>query len=364
MNRTITTTLTLCALALAAGCGDAFDVTPTAPEIAGDTETASWSASQGDVIERMAKSMAEALADPRFRESLYEEAAEKFTGDTEALYSRLASKQVAGTTWDRALDVEARPHHTERLHFYVYGIEYSNPGEAPLVAVGVEDEDAAVLRAFDPDGNEHELDAQIPPTQTVVVVGLNERIDENGRVREGLVDISRLTQVAADGPGGGGGGGRGGGGGGTGGQRVSPHAETIERIYLIDDNEPWPRGAPEIMMQMSVLKYPSAPWKGSFPDVDDEHRWYNVDHFLFYWYRDPPDNDYGFVAAILWYESDGGFPLKEIELEVPFGGENGGSTTFVFEIEDGDDEMGSAIINFADPLDTVYNTGDIKWEHN
>ena len=81
MNRTITTTLTLCVLVLAAGCGDAVDA-PTAPELTDGEETSAWSASHTSVIERMAKSMAKALADPVARESLYEEAAERFTGDS------------------------------------------------------------------------------------------------------------------------------------------------------------------------------------------------------------------------------------------------------------------------------------------
>lgn len=359
MNRTITTILTLCILVLAAGCGDAF-VPPTAPRITVEEETA-WGDGQASVTERLAKSMAEALADPAFRESLYEEAAEKYTGDTEALYVRLASERVGGTTWENRLDVDARPEDTERLHFYVYGIEYSNPGHAPLVAVGAGDENVRELKAYDSRGNEYAIDAQAPPTQTIVVVGLNERIDAQGQPRE-FADITTLTRVAADAPGGGGG--RGGGGGGTGGNRVAPHSETMERIYLVDDNESWWRGSPEIMMQMNVLKWPNnAAWRGSFPGVNKEHRWYYVDQFLFNWYRDPPNNDYGAVASIMWWEEDGGFPIT-VGVEYPFGGENGGKITFTFEMKSNDQEMGSVLINFEDPLDTVYDTGDIKWEHN
>ena len=362
MNRTITTTLSLCVLALVAGCGDAFDA-PTSPELSDGDETSAWSATQTSVIERMAKSMAKALANPVARESLYEEAAERFTGDTEALYTRLASKRIGGTPWENRLNVDARPEDTERLHFYVYGIEYSSLDHVPLVAVAVEDENAAVLTAFDAQGNEYELDAQIPPTQTVVVVALNERIDENGEPRE-FVDIRSVPHYLADAPGGGGGGG-GGGRGPTGGSRVSPHAETMERIYLIHDNEPWFKGDPEIMMQMNVMAWPSlAAWRGSFRDVNDERRWYHVDRFLFNWYLDPeeePDIDYSSAAAIMWWEEDGG---DLVTVEVKYQWKEGREITFTFTLRDGDDQMGSVLINFADSLDTVYNTGDIKWEHN
>ena len=359
MNRTITTTLTLCVLVLAAGCGDAVDA-PTAPELTDGEETSAWSASHTSVIERMAKSMAKALADPVARESLYEEAAERFTGDTEALYTRLASKRIGGTTWENRFNVDARPEETERLHFHVYGIEYSIPGHVPLVAVGVEDENAAVLKAFDAQGNEYELDAQIPPTQTVVVVALNERIDENGQPRE-FIDNRSL----ADAPCGCGGGGGGGGDGSTGGSRVAPHPETMERIYLIDDNEPWFKGDPEIMMQMNLANLPGyRAWRGPFAMVDEERKWYAVDRYLFDWYRNDEENntDYGDVAAIMWWEEDIGSDLLKVELKYTF--PDGREITFTFSLTDNDDEMGSLIMNFRDPLDRIYDTGDIKWEHS
>lgn len=364
MNRTTTTTLTLCVLALLAGCGDAFDA-PTAPKFTDGEETSAWSASQTSVIERMAKSMAKALADPVARESLYEEAAERFTGDTEALYTRLASKRIGGTPWENRLDVDARPEDTEKLHFFVYGIEYSSPGHVPLVAVAVKDENAAVLTAFDAQGNEYELDAQIPPTQTIVVVALNERIDENGQPRE-FVNIGSATDALADAPCGcGGGGGGGGGSEPTGGSRVAPHAETMERIYLRDDNEPWFKGDPEIRMQMNLVAAPQTPiWRGYFHDVNKEKRWYHVNRFLFNWYREDLDDtettDYGDVAAIMWWEEDGG-DLMTIELKFVWKGQE---VTFTFRLQDDDDQMGSLVMNFNDPLDTVYDTGDIKWEHN
>lgn len=357
MDRTVTTILTLNVLLLAAGCGDALDP-PTAPEITVEEETA-WNDGQARVIEQMAKSMAEALADPAFRESLYEEAAEQYTGDTEALYDRLAPKQVGSTSWKTRLDVDARPEDTERLHFYVYGIEYSSPGEVPLVAVGSEDEDIPTLKAFDAQGNEHRLDAQVPPKQTVVVVGLNERLDENGVPRKEFLDPDPLIYVAADAPGGGGGGGRGGGGG-IHDFRTAPHIEHIDSIYMIHDNENWFRGSPEIWMQMNVISSPTFPaWKGPFPEVDDEHVWYDVDQRLFSWRRDPPDNDHGPMAAVMWWEEDGG-EIKDIPVGAVY---KGVSVTFTFTLRSSDDQMGSAFVNFEDDLFTYYDTNDIEWKH-
>ena len=358
MNRIITTPLTFCVLALVAGCGDAFE-TPTFPEFTDDTETA-WNDIQVSVIDRMARSMAEALADPEFRESLYEEAAEVYTGDTEALYVRLASKRVGRTTWEDKLDVDARPKDTELLHFYVYGIEYSSPGEAPLVAVGVEDEDVAFVKAFDSQGNEYELDAQVPPTRTVVVVGLNERIDENGQPRKEFLDPHRLTQVAADAPGGGGSGG--GGGGGGGGSRVTPHEETIDAIYLVHDNEPWIKGDPEIMMQMNLADAPNTrAYYGSFRYVNDEGKWYDQDRFLFTWYLDGDDNHYGHAAAVMWWEEDRGDDPWNVEVEHEV--RDGLTITFSFDLTDEDDKMGSVLVNFEDRLGLTYDTGDIRWKH-
>ena len=90
----------------------------------------------------------------------------------------------------------------------------------------------------------------------------------------------------------------------------------------------------------------------------------HVNRFLFTWYREDLDDteitDYGDVAAIMWWEEDGG-DLMTIELKFVWKGQ---TVTFTFRLRDDDDEMGSLILNFNDPLDTVYNTGDIKWEHN
>ena len=361
MNRRIITTLTLCILALAAGCDDAFDA-PTALEPAAEVEP-TWNDQQVGVIERMARNLAETLADPEFRESLYEEAAEEYTGDTEALYARLASRRVGGTSWEDRLNVDARPQDTESLHFYVYGVEYSNPGEAPLVAVGVEEEDVPTIKAFDSQGNEYELDAQAPPEQTVVVVGLNERLDENGQPRREFIENGQSTYVAADAPGGKGGGGRGGGGerGGSGEYRVSPHDEHIDAIYLVHDNEPWPKGDPEIMMQMNLARTPSNSfYSGSFRYVNDERIWYDQDRRLSFWYVNETNNSYGSAAEVMWWEEDNGDNPWEVEVEREV---KGVTITFSFSLTDNDDKMGSVLVNFEDELGIVYDTGDIKWQH-
>ena len=359
MNRTTITTITLCTLLLASGCGDALDA-PTVPEIASERDGPRWGDRQVTVIEQMAKSMAGVLADPEAREALYEEAAEEYTGDTEALYARIASKRVGGTTWADRLGVDAHPDDTKWVHFYVYGIEYSNPGEAPLVAVGTDDEDVPALKAFDSDGNEHQLDAQTPPGQTVVVVGLNERLDEHGRPRREFLDLDPLTYEAGDGPGSTGARGGGGGGGSFHDFRSAPHTEHIDSIYMIHDNENWFRGSPEIMMQMNVISSPTFPaWKGAFPEVDDERVWYDVDQRLFGWRRDPPDNDHGPMAAVMWWEEDGG-DIKEIPVGAVY---KGVSITFTFTLRSSDDQMGSAFVNFEDDLFTHYDTNEIEWKH-
>ena len=74
--------------------------------------SASVNAAQDKVIERMAKNLAEALADSEFRASLYEEAGSRYTGDTEALYVRLAPKRVGQTSWENRLNVSATAEET------------------------------------------------------------------------------------------------------------------------------------------------------------------------------------------------------------------------------------------------------------
>ena len=126
----------------------------------------------------------------------------------------------------------------------------------------------------------------------------------------------------------------------------------MERIYLIDDHEPWYKGDPEIMMQMNLANAPGyRVWKGPFAMVNKERKWYAVDRWLFDWYRDDAEGntDYGDVAAIMWWEEDIGSDLMKIELKYTF--PNGREITFTFSLTDNDDEMGSLIMNFRDPLD-------------
>ena len=89
-----------------------------------------------------------------------------------------------------------------------------------------------------------------------------------------------------------------------------------------------------------------------------------MDRWLFNWYRNDAENntDYGDVAAIMWWEEDIGSDLLKVELKYTF--PDGREITFTFSLTDNDDEMGSLIMNFRDPLDRIYNTGDIKWEHS
>lgn len=371
MNRTIHTTVTLCILALVVGCGDGpFTVptaptdVPTAPAIADMGMSVAAPAGQDEVIERMARNLAGALADPAFRASLYAEARSQYTGDTEALYVRLASKRVGQTSWENRLNVSATPEELARLHFYVHGIEYPNSAYVPLVAVGVSNEDAVVLKAFDSQGNEHELDARVEPALPVVVVALNERIDASGQPQSFLdIDGYADTQAGAElGLRGGDGGAMRTSASSSRTSRTSPHAETIGSIYLINDHEPWWKGSPEIKMQMNLVAQPGIDaWRGSFPDVDDEGVWYHVDHFLFYWYRDPPNNDMGSAGAVKWWEED--FSIFETTVSVSYRIADGSTVTFSFKLGSQDDDMGSALVNFADRLGTTYNTGDIKWRH-
>ncbi len=77
MNRTIHAIVTLCILALVAGCVDgAFNVPtaptdlPTVPAITDVGMSLAAPAGQDEIIERMAQNLAGVLADPAFRASL------------------------------------------------------------------------------------------------------------------------------------------------------------------------------------------------------------------------------------------------------------------------------------------------------
>ena len=346
-------------------------------------------------LEKLAKSMARSLENPDMRRLVKGEVEKKFNGAPEVLYKQLMDRpvgggpnfrqrlsqgyaeasNVGGTAASDAVDnaVSRIP----RLHVAVPvgADEWDADAYTPLVAYvpqGIDDNAVERIKAFDAEGNVHWLDGQTDPDRPVVVLGINERTDDEGNLIGGFYTPVRVngqlilpldpggSTDAIDCGGGctGGGGGSGGGGGTTATKRVSPHAEKLYRVKVPDDREPWFREPAEIRVQMNGVKSPSVDaHRGRIGDPGKN--WKTLDRFLFYW----NPKTLGDFIAVKWWEEDGG---PTVEWSRKIGGTVNGISfeeTFKFTWKNDDDDMGAQAVNFTDPLSTVYNTGWVSWQH-
>ena len=244
-------------------------------------------------LETIAKVVAQAINNPDVLSAISEAAAERFDGDTEVLFKDLSvetQEQMAValstlsaqegqklTTAAASNELQVLSTFTPRLQIAVYGDpeDISSDTLVTYAPVGVNEKDVKEIKAFDAEGKVHILDGQIAPSEPVIVVGINERTNNEGIL---------LPQFQAD--------------------SAKPEASNLEtqacyknvlvdRVYLRDDKEPWFKGDPEIrLIAKSTDEY--LLYHGSFTNVNDEKKWYYPGRFLgctstdvvFYWYED------------------------------------------------------------------------------
>lgn len=181
------------------------------------------------------------------RHTLHDEVAKRFDGDEEALWSTLADEPAFAQPVARASARgktsyrQARQQVTDlgselpqlQVAIPVRFKEWDPATEQPLVAYfpqGVDDLSLKTITAYDASGRSVQLDAQVAPTQPVIVVGLNERTDATGQLTKGYNKGARATVPT------------------TARKAVDPVTVYLEAAKLINDNEPWPAGDAEISL--------------------------------------------------------------------------------------------------------------------
>lgn len=197
-------------------------------------------------LDYLARQVAGAAANHEFRQIVHDAIGKRFDGDTEALWSSLAENPTFNRGITRRAAGSARSKRAQRIADVASDIprlqiavpehfESWNPVKfQPLVAyfpVGVDDTTVKTLTAYDSQGNSVLLDAQVAPKQPVIVLGLNERTDEEGTLTE-RSEISFPPPAAA-------------------GKRTAAARRASESVYLYhaqlkDDKEPWVLGDAEI----------------------------------------------------------------------------------------------------------------------
>lgn len=328
-----------------------------------------------------------------FRAHLRNEVRKRFTGDPEALYRTLRHQNVGGVSFESHLarGLESRRARLQtsesvavlaaripRLHVGVFGVEeWQANSQIPLVAfapLGVDDLKVERLKAYDADGNVHWLDGQRDPDHPVVVIGINERTDDEGKLLPGFrsgqnveaeIDPCPIEALCV-----GGGGDDGGGGGGGGGVYVPPvtnrvlpaHSEKLVWIKVLDDNEPWWKFNCELKWSFTGSKVPSVPLHRDDKEDAVEGIQHNLNITAFYWVP----ADMGGFYAVQWLEDDwggtaslgvtltgkAGWPITNVTVAVPF----------TISAKDEDDDMGARAMHYDEPIDQPFVLSDIMWK--
>ncbi len=161
----------------------------------------------------------------------------------------------------------------EYLQVYIHDFEdWVGTKTIPVtfVPLTINDIDVTTLTLFDSTGNQSLLELDnTAPDYPIIVVGLNE-----GPHNENI-GLNKIT---------------------------SARTEIMDKMYLIDDKEPWFKGKAEIyMVSAGTREYYHKKRAVELEDVNHEGNWYNRDYNLFEW-ETPYWGDYVGVGVI---ERDG-----------------------------------------------------------
>jgi hypothetical protein len=252
-------------------------------------------------LDSLAKLFARAMTDQKTRQSIHAAVAKRFDGDTEALYKTIATtsdvRSGLATAYSRgqAARYSDALSAVDRLAAGIPRFQVAVPAKfsswdpasyTPLVAympTGVQDTTLKTVTAYDAKGKAYALDAQVAPNRPVIVLGLNERTDDSGKLlHPEAISPSRQTATAS--------------GAMTSSLAATSYQVRMAKVHLIHDNEPWTKGSAEISLraQGCGLSYTDIDWSSL---NDDEDWWYGPRELgtatcgvTFYWWEDDGNN--------------------------------------------------------------------------
>jgi hypothetical protein len=241
-------------------------------------------------LEKLVRAFALAVKDVEFRKFIKAEVGKKFDGDYEFLYKFAREKRfIDGESFETKLgkgyskvfkqDINEGISRVKELVELIPKFNIAVPvnfekwddeNYVPLVAyhpVGVDDKLVKKVKAFDSEGNEYWLDAWKAPDFPVIVLGVNERVDDNGNVR--YFSLPNMRESEDDGNGGVGGGG----------SYVKTYK--LKAIYYRCNNadfEGWFGGAPEFYIHVyywDIMRgFINGPIRTDFYDITSEGTYY------------------------------------------------------------------------------------------
>lgn len=318
--------LTLSLSLLFTACGQPENSVPVADASAPTVTQAQTNAA----LHVFAKQLAATLTNSDVRNLIAQQTALKFDGDTEALYQSLAAQSTGSSTFAQALasglttqSLTTLAAQVPRLHIAVRGGHWDAVKTIPLVAVAPEGGDEyAPVTAYDAQGKMYQLDSRTTPDQPVIVVGVNERVDDQGQLlpqfRSGdAVSPSNLTAQGC-------------------------YSVKLVRLDLYNDMEPWTKGKAEIWV---AVKGPGIGWHGQLTMVTEPGDYLDAIQGF-----GCTDGDVRFY----WYEKDG----TNLDVNIAVDG-----YSFGIKIDDGDDFLGSITMRkslFEGTSVNERNLGNLK----
>ena len=332
-------------------------------------------------LDHAALIVATSLKDPALRSFIKAEALKQFDGDYDILYHSVKNVAVDGRSLESILseNMSAKSSGAGMFENSISNIpnfqisvpvhceQWNAVSSIPLVAIAPADfseKESSRVKAYDSNGNVHWLDSHIDPAFPVVVVGISERVDANGKLKYSFEVPGNKDQDAR-----------------TNGQNTKLGSFMCPDV---SDIESWINGKPELRLRVcgSKLSEPCTSdevglivctkyYNPKRNDVDG--KWYDVNTSLFNWYRywsAPTDNFvYGSDMKFYWVEEDGG-GLVTLNINIYgsittcLGPSASVSADVSFKIGGNDEDIGDAVVYYGDPTDWyVYSTGDqLKFE--
>jgi len=274
-------------------------------------------------LKYFAMALAASLDNEKICTIIKENVSKQFDGDTEVLWSMIHKKNISGKqNFNSILDSKFNRSTKSLLNIAnIAKVPFLNiavpinldkwDGKTPLkvayVPITEEDTETKIITAYDAELNEYKLDANTEPDSPVIIVGLNERMDANGKT-------------------------------------AKPNKTNAEYVKLLNcdlrnDHEPWYKGGPEIyflyvdaLTRLVSRKNMYNYWNSS----GSNHGWKNINKTLFEWH----ENSYSDVWSYDWLEKDTGGPkgytIKAFGISVT--------------IQDGDDKLGGQLVHKNDTL--------------
>jgi hypothetical protein len=328
---------------------------------------------ESSAIEELAITTAKALSNTEFRNQIKNEAMKQFDGDYDILYSRLNSEAlkngaVNGNFYLENLSLVQSAFKTNPKEYISNLIKqvpkfqiavpvncenWNADNYTPLVAyipVNFDEKTFTKIKAFDSRGNLHWLPLDKDPDVPVIVLGYNERTDDEGNLLDSNNSFKNYPIDTDDGGGG--------------------FSYISNKLYLIklkikdlSDYEAWCLGKPEIYIdihsdesQYSLGQLYSHPKRS-----DVENRWKTYNHKFCSWPTDidrlyakcyEKDNN---ITVTIGFTISAGFKLGE---NVKFSLGPGFSIKTIFQ--GGDDDMGTYMILKSDAEKGLYSNSNLS----